>query len=147
MSLKNDAKKLKVKTFHLMCDFKSFLDDYLPTVTQDIDGLIFTPINCPIKIGTHETMFKWKPKEKNTIDFQTHLVNGEWRLYVQEKGELVFESIIPRDKMDTSWLRDKMIIECRYMIDDIPMWWMPIMERTDKTHPNNKLLLIVTLCI
>lgn len=138
MSLKNDATKLKVKTFHLMCDFKSFLDDYLPTVTQDIDGLIFTPINCPIKIGTHETMFKWKPKEKNTIDFQTHLVNGEWRLYVQEKGELVFESIIPRDKMDTSWLRDKMIVECRYMIDDIPMWWMPIMERTDKTHPNNR---------
>ena len=138
MSLKNDATKLKVKTFHAMCDFGSFMNDYLPTVEQDIDGLIFTPVNCPVKIGTHETMFKWKPREKNTVDFQVQNVNGQWRLYVQEKGELIFESVIPRDKFDASWLREKMIVECRYMMDDIPMWWMPIMERTDKTYPNNR---------
>ena len=89
MSLKNDATKLKMKTFHLMCDFESFMNDYLPTVTQDIDGLIFTPINCPVKIGTHETMFKWKPKEKNTVDFKVKVVGNQWRLYVQEKGELM----------------------------------------------------------
>jgi len=45
------------------------MDVYLPNVKQEMDGLIFTPINEPIRIGTHETMFKWKPRNKNTIDF------------------------------------------------------------------------------
>ena len=31
-----------------------------------------------------------------------------------------------------------MIVECKYITDDTPMWWMPILERTDKTHPNNR---------
>lgn len=138
LALKSDVTKIQVKKFHLMCDYEYFLNEYLPTVTQEVDGLIFTPINCPVKIGTHETMFKWKPREKNTIDFQARTVNGKWRLYVQEKGELVFESIIPEDKFDTSWIRENMILECKYMSGDIPMWWMPIMQRTDKTYPNNR---------
>lgn len=138
LALKNDATKLKVKTFHLMCDYKYFLNDYLPTVKQEIDGLIFTPINCPIKMGTHETMFKWKPRDKNTIDFKAQFVNDEWRLYVQDKGELIFETVIPPNKTDTSWLRNNMIVECKYITDDVPMWWMPIMERKDKTYPNNR---------
>ena len=36
------------------------------------------------------------------------------------------------EKMDTSWLRENMT-ECKYMTDDNE-WWMPILERTDKTH-------------
>ena len=68
--LKYDPVKLQIKTFHLLQDFKTFMEDYLPKVTQKIDGLIFTPIKTWVKIGTHETMFKWKPREKNTIDFQ-----------------------------------------------------------------------------
>lgn len=138
LALKSDVTKIQVKKFHLMCDYEYFLNEYLPTVTQEVDGLIFTPINCPVKIGTHETMFKWKPCEKNTIDFQARSVNGKWRLYVQEKGELVFESIIPEDKFDTSWIRENMILECKYISEDTPMWWMPIMQRTDKTYPNNR---------
>lgn len=138
MALKGDGIKLRTKTFHLMSDFEMFLNEYLPTVTQDIDGLIFTPIHCPVKIGTHETMFKWKPKEKNTIDFQMKRVEDQWRLYVQEKGELIFESIIPPGKMDESWFHENAIVECEYITDDTPMWWRPIKLRTDKTHANNR---------
>ena len=49
--------------------FEVFMDEYLPTVQQKIDGLVFTPVYDPIRLGTHETMFKWKPLEKNTVDF------------------------------------------------------------------------------
>ena len=138
LALKGDSVKLRVKTFHLLADFDSFLNEYLPSVTQDVDGLIFTPIHCPVKIGTHETMFKWKPKSKNTIDFQLKRIDDEWRLYVQEKGEPIYESTIPSNKMDESWFQNNAIVECEYVTDDIPMWWRPLKMRTDKTHANNR---------
>ena len=49
--------------------FRKFMDEYLPTVQQKIDGLVLHPVNEPIRLGTHETMFKWKPQEQNTVDF------------------------------------------------------------------------------
>jgi hypothetical protein len=148
--MKSDQYRLKCKTFHQMRDFGKFMDEYLPTVQQKIDGLVFTPVNEPIRIGTHETMFKWKPQEKNTVDF---LMKREpsretpgfkpgapaWRLYVQEKGKLFFESEIPFNRMDDEpWFEDGAIVECKYITWESPMWWRPIRRRTDKTYPNNR---------
>ena len=148
--MKSDQYRLKCKTFHQMRDFGTFMDEYLPTVQQKIDGLVFTPVNEPIRIGTHETMFKWKPQEKNTVDF---LMKREpsretpgfkpgapaWRLYVQEKGKLFFESEIPFNRMDDEpWFEDGAIVECKYITWESPMWWRPIKRRTDKTYPNNR---------
>ena len=148
--MKSDQFRLKCKTFHHMRDFNVFIDEYLPTVQEKIDGLVFTPINEPIRIGTHETMFKWKPQEKNTVDF---LMKREpsretpgfkagtpaWRLYVQEKGKLFFESEIPFNRIDDEpWFEDGAIVECKYITHEEPMWWKPLKRRTDKTHPNNR---------
>jgi hypothetical protein len=148
--MKSDKYRLKCKKFHTMKDFGIFMDEYLPTVQQNIDGLVFTPVNEPIRIGTHETMFKWKPREKNTVDF---LVKWEpsretpgfnegrptWRLYVQEKGKLFFESEIPHDRVQNkSWMEDGAIIECTYVTWEEPMWWRPLKRRTDKNYPNNR---------
>lgn len=138
ISMKSDAVKIKIKNFYLFIDFERFLYEYLPTVTQKVDGLIFTPINEPIRVGTHETLFKWKEKDHNTIDFLTRFEYNEWRLYVQEKGKLIFESVIPPGKVDTSWLKNDMILECQYITDDVPMYWKPLLQRTDKNHPNNR---------
>jgi hypothetical protein len=148
--MKSDKYRLKCKTFHHMRDFAKFMDEYLPTVEQKIDGLVFTPVNEPVRIGTHETMFKWKPQEKNTVDF---LMKREpsretpgfapgipaWRLYVQEKGKLYFESEIPHNRIeDKSWFEDGAIVECAYVTWESPMWWKPLKRRTDKTYPNNR---------
>ena len=124
---------------------------YLPTVTQEMDGLIFTPVKDPIRIGTHETMFKWKPRNKNTIDFKVKksptvetpgCVPGRhtWRLFIQEKGKLIHESQIPLDRMsDYSWLKEDDIVECMYVTwENGPLWWKPLKKRTDKTFPNNR---------
>ena len=46
------------------------------------------------------------------------------------------ESSLP--PVDIPWLRDGMIVECEFMENDVPMWWRPIMERKDKTYPNNR---------
>jgi hypothetical protein len=151
MVLKTDPIFLKVKKFHLHDDFKQFMTVYLPTVTQEMDGLIFTPVKDPIRIGTHETMFKWKPRNKNTIDFKVKksptvetpgCVPGRhtWRLFIQEKGKLIHESQIPLDRMsDYSWLKEDDIVECMYVTwENGPLWWKPLKKRTDKTFPNNR---------
>ena len=148
--MKSDKYRLQCKTFHNMKNFAMFMDEYLPKVSQKIDGLVFTPINEPIRIGTHETMFKWKPQEKNTVDF---LMKREpsretpgfkagrpsWRMYVQEKGKMFFESEIPFNRIDDEpWFEDGAIVECKYITWEEPMWWKPIKRRTDKTYPNNR---------
>ena len=148
--MKYDKHRLKMKTFHMMKDFKVFMDEYLPTVQQKIDGLVFTPMHDPIRLGTHETMFKWKPQEKNTVDFIMKREPSRetpgfkagvptWRLYVQEKGKPVFESELPFNRMeDEPWFEDGAIVECKYITWEEPMWWRPLKRRTDKTHPNNR---------
>jgi hypothetical protein len=133
--LKYDPIKIIIKTFHLLTDFKNFMDNYLPTVTQKIDGLVFTPVKDGVKTGTHETMFKWKPRDKNTIDFQVKKKGDVWRLYVQEKGALVFES---ETKTHEPWMEENAIVECQYMFQDEPMWWKPLLRRRDKTYPNSR---------
>jgi len=151
LSLKTDVLFIKVKKFYLHNDFNEFMDKYLPKVKQDIDGLIFTPVNIPIRTGTHERMFKWKPRNKNTIDFlvkkgPTFETPGckpgkyVWRLYIQERGKHVFESSIPLEKMnDYKWLREGDIVECVYVTwEDGPIWWKPIKKRPDKTYPNSR---------
>lgn len=139
--LKYDPIKLKIKTFHVMNEYKQFLEEYLPTVTDTVDGLIFTPVNDTIKKGTHETMFKWKPRDKNTIDFQVKRGTDAWRLYVQEKGKLIYESEIPYAMVPENartWIEENAIIECQYMFNDVPMWWKPVDRRYDKTFPNSR---------
>jgi hypothetical protein len=124
-----------------MSEYQKFLDEYLPTITEKIDGLIFTPVRDGIKTGTHETMFKWKPRDKNTIDFQLKKKGDIWRLYVQERGNLIYESefyehMVP--EYAQSWMEEDAIIECQYMFNDVPMWWKPVARRYDKTFPNSR---------
>ena len=146
ISMKSDPYRVRLKKFHALSDFATFQRDYLPHVEQRVDGLIFTPVYEPVKLGTHDTMFKWKPRDHNTIDFQMKRDPnrpGVWRLYVQEKGQLVFESEI--HNYEQPWFREDAIVECQYMIDDSPMWWRPLKLRNDKTHPNNRLTFYRTL--
>lgn len=140
IGLKSDRVKVRLKKFHIMKEFKYFMNEYLPTVKEPIDGLVFTPVNEQVLMGTHETMFKWKPKEKNTIDFLAKVDDrGVWRLYVQEKGKLYMEGEIPADKVAiTPLLEDGAILECMYMENDTPMWWKPLLKREDKNYPNNR---------
>jgi hypothetical protein len=86
-------------------------------------------------------MFKWKPRDKNTIDFQIKKRDNVWKMYVQERGKLIFESeiydhMVPPHAVE--WMEEDAIIECQYMHKDTPMWWKPILRRRDKTFPNGR---------
>lgn len=143
ITMKSDAFKLRVKTFHVVDEMDVFLDEYLPTVREKIDGLVFTPVNEPMRIGTHETMFKWKPREKNTVDFslQRDCVRaGIWRLYVQDKGQLVYES---ETLQQEPYFEEGAIVECEYVPESER--WRAIKRRHDKTYPNNRRTFYATL--
>jgi hypothetical protein len=143
MRVPSDAFQIKLKKFYYMKHMK-YLVEMLKNneFSYATDGVVFTPVYEPIRIGTHDTMFKWKPQEKNTVDFKVkNRPNGEIGLYIQERGELVFESLLKVCNITPEWgkmLHDDAIAECEYQWKQWPRWWKPVGIRTDKTHPNNR---------
>jgi hypothetical protein len=137
LRMKSDPLNLQMKIFYNLRDFEKFQTEHLPNVPYQVDGLVFTPIHEPIRIGTHETLFKWKPRDMNTIDFQAKRWENKWGLYVQEKGRLIFESELSFEKTPV-WITEDCIVECQYMCEEEPRWWKPIGLRIDKKHPNNR---------
>ena len=102
----------------------------LDAFEYETDGLVFTPVNEPIRIGTHETMFKWKPRERITIDFEIR--NGV-ELFVQDRGTPYKESELNLKNMRKE-LPDGAIVECGYG----ELGWFVEKIRTDKKHANNR---------
>ena len=129
---------LRMKTFFNLKDFDELFNKYIPALDYKTDGVVFTPVDEPIRIGTHETLFKWKPRDQNTIDFKAkRWSDAKWGLYVQERGTLVFESELSTQQAP-EWVTEDSIVECQYMVEDEPRWWKPVTLRKDKVHPNNR---------
>lgn len=123
--------KLKVKKMWALNEF-----DKLCTLTQDdpaFDGYIFTPINEPVRTETHETLFKWKPLSRITVDFLCSS-NG---LYIWDRniGFVKVQNIESRPE------ENQKILECIKQCST----WVPIKIRTDKNHPNNRRTYLRTL--
>jgi hypothetical protein len=136
LKLATNPISLRMKTFFGLCDMEEFYTKYMPTLDYKSDGVIFTPVNEPIRSGTHETLFKWKPREMNTIDFLAKKVDKDrWFLYVQERGNLIIESEL---RGAPEWMTDGCIVECQYMFEENPKRWKPVGLRSDKVHPNNR---------
>jgi hypothetical protein len=123
-----DPFEIRVKTMIPLKDFATGLPplDSFPWVT---DGLVFTPVQDPIRMGTHETLFKWKPRDRITIDF---LVRNGRELFVQDRGTEYKEAELHRAQ--SQQFPDGSILECGYG----DLGWIVEKIRTDKTYPNNR---------
>jgi mRNA capping enzyme, catalytic domain/mRNA capping enzyme, C-terminal domain len=119
--------EIRVKNMRLLGD--ETVQD-LDSFEYETDGLVFTPVNEPVRMGTHETMFKWKPHDRITIDFR--IKNGN-ELYVQDRGELFREATLHLRNRKPE-LPDGTIVECGYG----DLGWFVEKVRTDKTYPNNR---------
>ena len=133
--LSKDPVIIKMKNFQKMNNLKNFCENHLDNMDFNTDGLIFTPTKDPICVGTHETLFKWKPRDKNTIDFQMIYREKTWGLYIQDKGKLFFQSEITHQDAP-EWFIERGIVECSYDREEFK--WIPLGLRTDKTYPNNR---------
>lgn len=110
------AFRLRLKN-HIELDKMSTLDPY----ADGNDGLIFTPVDEPIRTGTHETLFKWKPLAHNTVDF----------MYDRDGYLCIQGGAVSKAHFDA---KVGSIIECRFEKGV----WIPVKVRTDKTYPNNR---------
>lgn len=135
--IKSKIYKIKFKNFFMKDEIQELTQTYIPSLKYKTDGLIFTPIHEKFKLGTHETMFKWKPRDMNTIDFQLKWRGDRWGLYIQDRGVLIFQTELQHDP-GNPWLVEDNILECQYMTDDKVPWWKPVGLRKDKNYPNNR---------
>ncbi len=85
------------------------------------DGLIFTPVNEPVRYGTHETLFKWKPPEHITVDF----------MYDREGFLCTQAGAVAKAKFQAPI---GSIVECALVNGN----WSLVKIRTDKNYSNNK---------
>ncbi|CAK76487.1 unnamed protein product (macronuclear) [Paramecium tetraurelia] len=68
--LKNFPKiRCILKDFFYADKVRYIFNNYIPLLPHGNDGLIFTKNTFPYVSGTNENIVKWKPPEKNTIDF------------------------------------------------------------------------------
>lgn len=137
-----DRLTIRLKKMRPLAEVEQVLDTTYPYET---DGLIFTPVNEPIRMGTHETMFKWKPRETITIDFLVR-PTGEtidrghagyeksYGIYITDRGGMKyishFNTIAQYKDLDSYAGR---IVECSYG----EAGWSLVKVRADKTYPNN----------
>ncbi|NBX48748.1 hypothetical protein EBT25_02180 [bacterium] len=124
---------VKVKPMYPLGEIQKVFD----TLSPENDGLIFTPIEEPVRMGTHETLFKWKPREHITIDFLCDVdatVDGApvMGLFIQGPTYITTLTGLTAGG-DPTRFKGK-IVECGYG----ECGWYIIKERPDKTHPNNR---------
>ena len=132
--------KIKLKKFYKIKDFDYFCNDVLSNVGYKTDGLIFIPVDEPVKSGTQFTMFKWKPMEMNTIDFSMKKrPDGKIGMYIQDRGRMIFQQFYEGDGING--FNNNMIMESK-LIDNK---WVPIFERKDKNYPNSRFTFYKTL--
>jgi mRNA guanylyltransferase len=122
------------------------------TTENQIDGLIFTPIDNGIKFGRDNTLFKWK--EIHTIDFLVKLEKKQINLYYYKKDleifrsfknkELNYKNIIEflKKNDDDTDLEEGIIIE--FKIDNLTKF-IPYRLRLDKKTPNGEITVNNTL--
>ena len=140
--MSKDQVTIRLKKMRPLAEVEHVLSASYPYET---DGLIFTPINEPIRMGTHETMFKWKPRETITVDFLVRSTGDSidrmggkfetvYGMYIADRQRLVyiahFNTIAGYKDLET--FEDK-VVECSYG----DKGWNLVKVRQDKTHPNN----------
>lgn len=98
------------------------------------DGIVFTPIDCPVYVGSHRTLFKWKSASAITIDVA---VRGG-AIWLREGDQE-----IQVDSVDDSSIRlgisdmDDGIFECTIESVGNGFTLFPQRRREDKDSPNS----------
>ena len=123
---------------------------------NEIDGLIFTPINEPIKFGRQYSLLKWKEPGNHTMDLLVKKIFKKINLYGYKKsGNYVFrtfsvDSVNGADiikyctsKGIISNLKEGVIIEFKYSFEND--LFTPYRTRLDKIHPNGEITITNTL--
>lgn len=133
-----------VKKFYPFENFSDFIENvYHKSINND--GIIFMPENLPVISGTQYSMLKWKPENKHTFDFLFKETNFGLEANVFHMVKLKTFANIYKNTEEGKEFIDKIkslnnyteecIVECKF--DKSKNNFIPILVRTDKTHPNS----------
>ena len=99
------------------------------------DGVVLTPRNTPVYVGTHRTMFKWKPAECQTVDFLFR--DGALWLGTRDGGLEAAKSLRGHALTCGTVQIDAGVYECRVSRGRCRgIAVEPVRRRRDKRHPN-----------
>lgn len=146
----SDPFHFKTKAWYRMQDFDQLVE-FTKTVDYKTDGYIFMPVNEPVRCFRHHTLFKWKPRLKNTVDFRiTKKDMFEFIFQVFDKGSYV---VVQTLKLKPSIIHTEIskilgdgkecIVECGWV--DETNSWVPKQVRRDKAHPNDRRTFVGTV--
>ena len=146
----NDCINIKTKIFYRYGPgIEKTWDNIEKTTENKIDGLIFTPINGPVKFGRDNALFKWKLPENNTIDLLIKQKNKKIIVYYTKKTELIefkkWSQSSENYKKVTAFAPDipekGLVIEFKVVSEDS---FIPYKIRTDKILPNGEITIFNT---
>ena len=83
---------LRRKDFTPLAGTAKFVNDFIPQLTHECDGLIFQPSRAAYENGTMQTLLKWKFTHLNSVDFLLKVERGgRPRLFVGGERETLVE--------------------------------------------------------
>jgi len=149
---------IQIKEFVKLTELERYLTHVMPKLTHEVDGLIFTPCALPVGTGTNYSMFKWKPRYKNTVDFLLHhrqhekKTDGSWVYNAKimkkpKNSSKSYPTILRRvhvyvdsalHEIIQSTTND-VIMECENIALSPEESWKGLFVRGDKTYPNSML--------
>ena len=161
----SDKSTITLKQFYETKDIlKPDFETILSLSGNERDGLIFTPVNWPVHTGRDNSLFKWKPNDKNTFDFVVFRAPKVFVFYIyankklkrvydlamESKNGEEFENFCVDKNLQyieesTEWMPispQNVIIEVSYSPAD--KTYHPERVRTDKTHPNGYITFMKT---
>lgn len=136
---------VRIKPFASLVDIKEYTRDVLPFIPHTHDGLIFTPENMPVVSGTNYDMFKWKPREKNTVDFWVEQNFRSKNKYIVKLSKGKYMVCLHDHYIHIPEpMREQLpgIVECAYNGTNN---WVGLLMRTDKIYPNSVTTMTKTL--
>ncbi|TVU29805.1 hypothetical protein EJB05_21392 [Eragrostis curvula] len=105
------------KDFWVLSQVKHTLENFIPNLCHDADGLIFQGWDDPYVTRTHEGLLKWKYPEMNSVDFLFEMGSDNRQLvflYERGKKKLLDEAQIAfPEEIDPSSVTGR-IVECSW---------------------------------
>lgn len=132
-----EAFRVRRKDFWMLSAVGKVLNDFIPKLSHEADGLIFQGWDDPYVPRTHDGLLKWKYAHMNSVDFHFEIGDeNRQSLYLIDKSrkrKLEGARVNFPDGEDPSSFSGK-IIECSWNGDEGTWQYMRI--RADKAAPN-----------
>lgn len=144
----SDSFNIKTKIFYNYSKELLKIWEHITNSTENkIDGLIFTPVDQPVKYGRQEDLYKWKEPGNNTIDLLVKKTDNKFSLFGSKKSGNYLVKIFKENHPNYEIIHDFFlihvkknisIIEFKYSTLDDDEIFTPYRIRTDKSVPNSE---------